>query len=543
MYWLSRAAFGFVFALLVVTEFACSAPTDRYVQKLASIQKLCPSSDLMCPSAAKRVSPGTPKETKALSGSQAKAASIALKESLKNQTSVMVSLGSNTKKIAAAELKLANAVSEIERLNVATAKTLKDAKTAEKKFSDLCSRVVWSYLDSPKIDKYCVKGAGGNKCRREVARVRKAKGLCVVTLPALKLNLKTYHARRLGEISRLQRRGDKRRAARGKRKAKKTQTKQRRDARKEAEKIDENALDALVKGNRQAQAEIAKLAEQKEKAATDKKNQKNLQTDLEQLKDKLTKQKKKQSSCTIDLGAQPAIAKFSIPARSKGNQARRQLLGERQRRGRAQRRRARRRRAQRRGASSVQKKGPKKGKRQQRRRAQRRRASSVQKKGPKKGNRQQRRTAQRRRASSVQKKGPKKGKRQQRRTAQKKNVEAIGLCVLDKGGKLPRSNVNLYCASTTQPTLKAEEVRACQTKGGGVVLVKHRKNERVTTTDATGKESTLLVDYIKVSACGQGKSDNVQCTVKKILYKCRMVKKGVSRECGIAEKRIAIANV
>merc|ERR1711935_328082 len=117
MCWLSRAGLGLVFALLVVIEFGSSSP---YMQKLASIQKLCPSSDLMCPSAATRVSQlqssGTPKETKALSGSQAKAASNALKASLKARASVMASLNSNTKKIAAASKRLKAAQSEIKRL-------------------------------------------------------------------------------------------------------------------------------------------------------------------------------------------------------------------------------------------------------------------------------------------------------------------------------------------------------------------------------------------------------------------------------------------
>ena len=57
---------------------------------------------------------------------------------------------------------------------------------------------------------------------------------------------------------------------------------------------------------------------------------------------------------------------------------------------------------------------------------------------------------------------------------------------------------------------------------GGMVLVKHRKNERVATRQRVGYAGSPHY-YIKVSACGGGKSDNVQCTAKKILYTCRMV--------------------
>jgi len=335
-------------------------------------------------------------------------------------------------------------------------------------------------------------------------------------------------------------------------------------------------LDKLHTLGASAEAEIAKLAKQKTQAAFEKKRQKPLQKKLKQLKKQLNVRKKNQSKCTINLGAQPTIAKFIIPARSKGNQARRQLLGETQRRGRARKRRAKRTRARRRRARKRRAKRTKARRRRARKRrakrtrARKRRASSVQKKGPKKGKRQQRKRAQKKtrsakgRQNKKSKRQRKKSKQQrrrgsrktriaqrrrapsgQKRRAQKKNVGEIGLCVLNKGGNLPRSNINLYCASTTQPTLKAEEVRACKTKGEGVVLVKHRKNERVATTDATGKESAILVDYIKVSACGEGKSDNVQCTVKKVLYNCRMehVKKGQSKECGNSAKRIAIANV
>merc|ERR1712086_140507 len=555
MCWLSRAGLGLVFALLVVIEFGSSSP---YMQKLASIQKLCPSSDLMCPSAATRVSqlqsPGTPKETKALSGRQAKTASERLKKSLEKQASVVSDLDSTTKQ-------LANTASEIKRLKVDRANTLKHAKAVVK--SSLCNKVNWSNI----TPKYCAKGGGGNRCRAHNARVQKAKKLCVKTLPALKRNLQKHHARRLGATSRLQKGGVKRRARRVRRKTKKATAKvkrqkkrairkakptrkQKKKARKVANILEKSGyLDKLI-------SQVVDLEKNTTKLVSQEAQQKPLQEKLKQLNKQLDKRKKNQNSCTINFGAQPVIAKFSIPARSKGNQARRQLLGETQRRGRARKRRARkrrakttrarRRRARKRRASSVQKKAPKKGKRQQRKRTQKK-TRSAKRRQNKKSKRQHKKSKQQRRRGSSKTRiaQTRKAPSGQKRRAQKKNVEEIGLCVLNKGGEVPRNNVNLYCASTTQPTLKAEEVRACKTKGEGVVLVKHRKNERVATTDATGKESAILVDYIKVSACGEGKSDNVQCTVKKVLYNCRMehVKKGQSKECGNSAKRIAIANV
>lgn len=123
----------------------------------------------------------------------------------------------------------------------------------------------------------------------------------------------------------------------------------------------------------------------------------------------------------------------------------------------------------------------------------------------------------------------------------------LGFCVLDKNGLRPKSNVNLYCASSTQPTTKDDEVRACKPKGGGVILVKHQKQDMVTTRDASGGKVVVCIDYIKVSACGGGNTVARTCAARKLLYNCQVGTDGrcsaLGRECDTIERGIAIANV